>query len=97
MNVQDAPASVDLIHEVMIYAENELAALYGAVQQLFGLEQARLAAEDWLRELQLMEWPDECAFPNWKQPTHAALRLLAERTGAEPVIAGGVSSAVNRW
>lgn len=78
--MQTAPLSVDLIHEVMIYAENELAALYGATHQLFGFEQAQLAASDFLRELEVMDWPAESGFPNWRQPALAAVRRLAERT-----------------
>jgi len=76
------PLSVDLVQEVMLFAENELAALYNAVLSLFGPEQAQLAAEDWLYELGIMEWPQESAIPNWRQPTLAAVQRLAERTGA---------------
>lgn len=36
---------------VMKSAEQELAAFFNAVKQLFGREQAELSAEDWLREL----------------------------------------------
>ena len=93
MNVQHVPAAVHLIDEVLMYAENELAALYAAVHQMFGIEQARLVADDWLREVQVMEWPDECAFPNWRQPTQAALRLLAERTNGASALAAGVCAA----
>jgi len=75
-----APLSIDLVHEVMMFAENELAALYNAVLSIFGPEEARLAAEDWLRELEVMEWLPEPAIPNWRQPTFAAVQLLAERT-----------------
>jgi hypothetical protein len=36
--VHSAQLSVDLVAECMLYAENELSALYCAVNQLFGLE-----------------------------------------------------------
>jgi hypothetical protein len=80
MNKQYAALPPDLIHEVMMYAENELAALYGATHQFFGFEQAQLAAGDFLHELEVMEWPAESALPNWRQPALAAVRRLAERT-----------------
>ena len=37
--------------ELMTMAERELSAFFNAVTQLFGSEQADLAAEDWLHEL----------------------------------------------
>ena len=41
------PACADL----MTLAERELSALFNAINQLFGSEQAELSAEDWLQEL----------------------------------------------
>ena len=80
--MQPRSESANLVHEVMIYAENELAALYSAVHQVFGAEQAQLATQDWLRELEVMEWPAGSAIPNWRQPTFVAVRRLKERTGS---------------
>ena len=37
--------------DLMTMAERELSAFFNAVTQLFGPEQAKLSAEDWLREL----------------------------------------------
>jgi len=37
--------------DVMTMAERELSAFFNAVTQLFGSEQAKLSAEDWLHEL----------------------------------------------
>ena len=37
--------------DFMRMAEQELSAFFNAVTELFGLEQAELSAEDWLREL----------------------------------------------
>jgi hypothetical protein len=37
--------------ELMTMAERELSAFFNAVTELFGSEQARLSAEDWLQEL----------------------------------------------
>jgi hypothetical protein len=46
-----SPADADL----MVMAERELGAFIRAVTDLFGPEQARLAAEDWVEELELMD------------------------------------------
>jgi hypothetical protein len=37
--------------DLMTMAERELSAFFNAVTQLFGSEQAKLSAEDWLHEL----------------------------------------------
>ncbi len=37
--------------DVMTMAERELSAFFNAVVQLFGSEQSKLSAEDWLQEL----------------------------------------------
>ena len=40
--------------ELMIRAERELSAFFSAVAELFGSEQATLAAQDWLRQFEGM-------------------------------------------
>jgi hypothetical protein len=40
--------------ELMIRAERELSAFFSAVAELFGPEQAALAASDWLQQLEVM-------------------------------------------
>jgi hypothetical protein len=45
------PADADL----MVIAERELGAFIRALTELFGPEQARLAGEDWIDELELMD------------------------------------------
>ena len=47
----DSPADADL----MVIAERELGAFIRAVTELFGPEQARLAAQDWVDELELTD------------------------------------------
>jgi hypothetical protein len=78
---QNAQLSVELVGEYLIYAENELNALYSAVMQLFGFEQAQLTMEDWFREMEALEWPPDLPVPNWRRPTLAAVSRLAERVG----------------
>jgi hypothetical protein len=73
--------SVELVEECLIYAENELTALYSAVIQLFGFEQAQLTMDDWLSELEAMEWPAESPIPNWRRTTLTAVSRLADRVG----------------
>jgi len=79
----DSPADADL----MVIAERELCAFIRAVTELFGPEQARLAAKDWVDELELMDaWTDQarlgrghcrclgpaCQAPEYRRgPSHA--------------------------
>jgi hypothetical protein len=59
------------------FAERELGALLAAVTELFGADQARQAAEDWLSELESLE-----TLPNngdWRPITIAAATRLAQR------------------
>lgn len=57
-------------------AERELASFFTAVQQLFGAEEAQLAAGDWLEELEATRH-FAAAAPDWRQLTiNAAKRLV---------------------
>jgi hypothetical protein len=60
-------------------AERELGAFIRAVTELFGSEQARLAAEDWLDELALMEALPGVRSRDWRSITIAASARLANR------------------
>ena len=70
-----SPADADLI----ILAERELGAFIIAVTELFGAEQARLAAEDWLDELELMDALPGPTRRDWGSVTVAASAQLARR------------------
>jgi hypothetical protein len=75
----DSPANAGL----MVMAERELGAFIRAVTELFGPEQARLAAEDWVDELESMD-----AFPgstgrDWGSVTVAASVRLARRLNTD--------------
>jgi hypothetical protein len=62
-------------------AERELSAFFRAITQIFGLEQAQLSAEDWLREL--METGGLPGSPrNWRLITAKASTRLASRVRA---------------
>jgi hypothetical protein len=61
-------------------AERELSAFVRAVTELFGPEQARLSAEDWLDESELlMECLPRSIWRNWRAVTIAASIRLAHR------------------
>ena len=70
--------------DLMAIAERELGAFITAVTELFGPEQAKLAAVDWIDELELM---DDLPGPNerhWGAVTvAAALAQLARRLNTE--------------
>jgi hypothetical protein len=81
MNTEElfcSSAYADQIH----MAEGELSAFIGAVTQLFGPEQARLAAEDWLDEAELMDSPPRSTSRDWRAVTVAASARLANRIAA---------------
>ena len=64
-------------------AERELSAFMLAVTELFGPEQARLSAEDWLDESEQMDGPPRATSRDWRAVTVAASARLANRvTGA---------------
>lgn len=63
----------------MDIAERELSAFIGAVTQLFGPEAAKLSAEDWLDELELMDSPPRSTSRGWRAVTIAASARLANR------------------
>jgi plasmid stabilization system protein ParE len=61
-------------------AVRELSAFIRAVTELFGPEQARLAAEDWLDESELlMDRPALASNRDWRSVTVAASARLADR------------------
>jgi hypothetical protein len=65
--------------DVLHLAERELAAFTGAVKELFGPEQARLAAEDWLDESELMDGPSQSTSREWRAVSVAAAARLTSR------------------
>ena len=66
--------------DLMTKAEQELAAFFSAVTELFGSEQAKLSAEDWLRELMAININDlPTSTRQWRQLTVKVLARLASR------------------
>ena len=68
--------------ELMTMAERELGAFISAVTELFGSERARLAAQDWLDELALMEALPGLTSRDWRSITIASSARLANRVNA---------------
>ena len=54
-----------------------------AVTELFGPEQARVAADDWVDELELMDILPEPAGRDWRSVTIAAAARLAKRLNVD--------------
>jgi hypothetical protein len=77
VHAQQAP--VERVVELMTAAETELAAFYEAVFRRYGLREARKATQDWIEELETMEWPADWALLNWRHVTIAAADCLALR------------------
>src|SRR5271155_4731769 len=63
----------------MQLAERELVSFVAAVTELFGPEQARLSAQDWLDELELMDSSTAFTRRDWRTVTIAASGRLATR------------------
>lgn len=68
-----------LCSDQILRAENELSAFIAAVTELFGPEQARLSANDWLDELELIDGPPPFITCDWRTVTIAASARLATR------------------
>jgi|ERR1700678_693197 hypothetical protein len=86
--------NVDSIcRDLMTMAERELAAFFNAVTELFGSEQAEIAAEDWLNELMAININDvpieENDLPastrHWRLLTVKVLARLANRVNASSI------------
>ena len=65
-----------LTSRFLIQAEKELSAFIRAVDELFGAEQARQSALDWIEELGRMDWPSGESIPDWRRATVAASARL---------------------
>ncbi|MGB8063552.1 MAG: alpha/beta fold hydrolase [Candidatus Sulfotelmatobacter sp.] len=78
MNTEESFDNSSYADEVHV-EECELSAFVSAVREMFGSEQARLAAEDWLHESELMDSPPRSTSRDWRAVTIAASARLADR------------------
>src|SRR5271169_1037303 len=76
---QSQSSSSSLCSDQILRAENELSAFIAAVTELFGPDQARLSANDWLDELELIDGPPPFTTCYWRTVTIAASARLATR------------------
>jgi hypothetical protein len=63
-------------------AERELSSFVAAVTKLFGPDEAKVAADDWLDESDLMDSPPRSEARDWRSVTIAASARLADRVDA---------------
>jgi hypothetical protein len=73
------PFSDSIYQEQNQLAERELSSFIAAVNTSFGPEQAKLSAEEWLEESELMDSPPRSEDRNWRAVTIAASARLANR------------------
>src|SRR5260370_40174595 len=76
---------IQLANDFLVLAEKELSAFIRAVQKLFGAEQARQSALDWIEELERMDWPSGESIPDWRQSAGVARARLALWGPARPI------------
>ena len=62
--------------QLLTSAERELSAFVTAVNQLFGAEQGRKAANNWVEELERTDWPSGASVIDWRKVTIAAAARL---------------------
>jgi hypothetical protein len=70
---------VERVAQFVAAAETELTAFCEAIFRRYGRKEARKAAQDWIEELETMEWPADWALLNWRHVTIAAADCLALR------------------
>ena len=84
----------DWIYEEQTHlAERELSSFLASVNASYGPEQARLSAEDWLEESDLMDSPPRSETRNWCAVTIAASARLANRIRAGAASIDGLQVA----
>ena len=78
MNTKESFSNSTCADQIQM-AQRELSAFISAVTDLFGPQQARLAAEDWLDESESMDSPPRPTSRDWRTVTVAASAMLANR------------------
>lgn len=66
--------------QLLASAERELSSFVTAVNQLFGAEQGRKAAKNWIEELVRTDWPSGAPVVDWRKVTIAASASLVRRS-----------------
>jgi hypothetical protein len=76
VKVRETDRCIQLADGFLVLAEKELSAFIRAVDKLFGAEQARQSALDWIEELERMDWPSGESIPDWRRATVGASARL---------------------
>ena len=87
--------SDSIYEEQMHLADRELASFIAAVTALYGQEQAKLSAQDWLDESDEMDAPPRSEERDWRAVTIAAAARLATRVNARSASTDGVKPMRN--
>jgi hypothetical protein len=77
--VESQQAFAGMMTDLLLTAERELASFYGAIERMYGSEEARRAAHDWIDEVESMDSPVNGVLPNWRRATIVAADCLASR------------------
>lgn len=85
MNAPDSDRD-PIYEEETLSAERELSSFIAAVTKLYGAKHARLSAEDWLEESDLVDSPSRSKERDWRAVTIAAANRLANRINAKPAL-----------
>jgi len=72
VKVRETDRCIQLADGFLILAEKELSAFIRAVDKLFGAEQARQSALDWIEDLERMDWPSGESLPDCRRATVGA-------------------------
>jgi hypothetical protein len=83
-SVETQQAFVEIIADLLLTAKRELASFYEAIEKSYGPEEARKAAQDWIEEVETMDWPAEGTIPNWRHVSIVAADCLASRVIGHP-------------
>jgi len=82
---QHASLSISTCEEEVYLAQRELSSFIAAVTELYGPEQARLSAMDWLEESEFIDSPRRAKVSNCRAVTIAAAARLARRVNLSAV------------
>lgn len=77
-------------------AERGLAAFTAAINELFGPEEARVSADEWIEELLSSDQPIGPGIPDWRRITIMASSRLASRVCRNAESAKAVKASIHR-
>ena len=78
-SIETQQVSIEMIVDLLLTAERELASFYEAIEKRYGPEEAWKAAHNWIEEVETMDWPAEGRIPKWRHASIAAADCLASR------------------